>query len=131
MLLVRAAASSIGPQSRSGHALFLSCLLLPFLLSAVATRSIAASRKKRRGEPTVHPITNDTSLRPYLSHYPPNSMDNHPSRSNSPQITTIPMDLGLELNRAPTGMKGEAVIGFSELNVRSKQREEAEMKEFG
>jgi hypothetical protein len=41
------------------------------------------------------------------------------------------MDLGLELNRAPTGMKGEAVIGFSELNVRSKQREEAEMKEFG
>ena len=41
------------------------------------------------------------------------------------------MDLGLELNRPPTGMKGEAVIGFSELNVRSKRREEAEMKEFG
>ena len=61
----------------------------------------------------MHPIANDTSAQLYLSHYPPNPMDNHPSRSNSPQITTIPMDLGLELNRAATGMKGKAVITHS------------------
>jgi len=70
-----------------------------------------------------------------------------PSRSNSPQITTLPMDrsglkrhhtgkgrsldLGLELNWAPTRVREEAVMNFSEMGVRSKWREEAEMKEFG
>lgn len=44
---------------------------------------------------------------------------NGPSRSNSPQITTIPMDLSLELDRVPTRMK-EAVIDFSEMNVRQR-----------
>ena len=68
-----------------------------------------------------------------------------PSRSNSPQISTIPMDrvgmkrhtgkgrsldLGLELNWAPTRVKEEAVMNFSEMGVRSKWREEAEMKEL-
>jgi len=67
------------------------------------------------------------------------------SRSNSPQIATIPMDrvgmkkhsgkgrsldLGLELNWAPTRVREEAVMNFSEMGVRSKWREEAEMKEF-
>jgi len=68
------------------------------------------------------------------------------SRSASPQITTLPMDriglkrhtgkgrsldLGLELNWAPTRVRQEAVMDFSEIGVRSKWREEAEMKEFG
>ena len=68
------------------------------------------------------------------------------SRSNSPQITTIPMDrvrmkkhsgkgrsldLGLELNWAPTRVREEAVLDFSEMGVRSKWREEAEVKESG
>ena len=68
-----------------------------------------------------------------------------PSRSNSPQITTVPMDragmkrqagggrsldLGLELNWAPTRVREEAVMDFSEMGVRSKWREEAEMKEL-
>ena len=68
------------------------------------------------------------------------------SRSSSPQITTLPMDrtgmkrhtgkgrsldLGLELNWAPSRVKEEAVMDFSEMGVRSKWREEAEMKEFG
>ena len=68
-----------------------------------------------------------------------------PSRSNSPQVVTIPMDrsgmrrhmgkgrsldLGLELNWAPTRVRREAVMDFSEMGVRSKWREEAEMKEF-
>ena len=68
------------------------------------------------------------------------------SRSNSPQMATIPMDrtgmrrhpvkgrsldLGLELNWAPTRVKEEAVMDFREMGVRSKWREEAEMKEFG
>jgi len=67
-------------------------------------------------------------------------------RSNSPQMATIPMDrtgmrrhpvkgrsldLGLELNWAPTRVKEEAVMDFREMGVRSKWREEAEMKEFG
>jgi len=70
----------------------------------------------------------------------------HSSRSNSPQVATIPMDrtgmrrhtvkgrsldLGLELNWAPTRVKEEAVMDFREMGVRSKWREEAEMKEFG
>ncbi|KAF9651137.1 hypothetical protein BDM02DRAFT_975565 [Thelephora ganbajun] len=68
------------------------------------------------------------------------------SRSNSPQLATLPMDrvgmkrytgkgrslgLGLELNWAPTRVREEAVMDFSEMGVRSKWREEAEMKEFG
>jgi hypothetical protein len=72
---------------------------------------------------------------------------NGPSaRSESPQNATIPMDrvgmkryagkgrsldLGLELNWAPTRMREEAVMNFSEMGVRSKWREEAEMKEVG
>jgi hypothetical protein len=67
-----------------------------------------------------------------------------PSRSNSPQIATIPMDrvtmkkhtgkgrsldLGLELNWAPTRVREEAVMDFREMGVRSRWREEAEMKE--
>ena len=66
---------------------------------------------------------------------------NGPSRSNSQQIITIPMDrvkmkrkgrtldLGLGLNWAPTRVKEEAVMDFSEIGVRSKWREEAEVKE--
>ena len=69
-----------------------------------------------------------------------------PSRSNSPHLATIPMDrvgmkrhtgkgrsldLGLELNWAPTRVREEAVMNFSEMGVRSKWREEAEMKELG
>ena len=65
------------------------------------------------------------------------------SRSNSPQIATIPMDraemkrkgrsldLGLGLSWAPTRVKEEAVMDFSEIGVRSKWREEAEVKESG
>ena len=41
------------------------------------------------------------------------------------------MDLGLELNWAPTRVKEEAVMDFREMGVRSRWREEAEMKEFG
>ena len=67
------------------------------------------------------------------------------SRSNSPQTATLPMDrtgmkrhtgkgrsldLGLELNWAPTRVKEEAVMDFSEIGVKSKWREEAEMKEL-
>lgn len=66
------------------------------------------------------------------------------SRSNSPQVVTLPMDrsamkrntgkgrsldLGLELSWAPTRVKREAVMDFSEMGVRSRWREEAEMKE--
>jgi len=40
------------------------------------------------------------------------------------------LDLGLELNWAPTRVREEAVMNFSEMGVRSKWREEAEMKEF-
>lgn len=40
------------------------------------------------------------------------------------------MDLGLELNWAPTRVREEAVMDFSEMGVRSKWREEAEMKEL-
>jgi len=71
--------------------------------------------------------------------------DGPSSRSNSPQIVTLPMDragmkrhtakgrsldLGLELNWAPTRVKEEAVMDFREMGVRSKWREEAEVKEF-
>ena len=67
------------------------------------------------------------------------------SRSNSPQIVTLPMDrvamkkhtgkgrsldLGLELNWAPTRVREEAVMDFREMGVRSRWREEAEMKEL-
>ena len=67
------------------------------------------------------------------------------SRSNSPQIVTLPMDrvtmkkhtgkgrsldLGLELNWAPTRLREEAVMDFSEMGVRSRWREEAEMKDL-
>ena len=66
------------------------------------------------------------------------------SRPNSPQLATIPMDktrmkrhpvkgrsldLGLGLNWAPTRVKEEAVMDFREMGVRSKWREEAEIKE--
>ena len=66
------------------------------------------------------------------------------SRSNSPQAVTLPMgrremisrkgngrslDLGLGLSWAPTRMREEAVMDFSEMGVRSKWREEAEVKE--
>lgn len=69
-----------------------------------------------------------------------------PPRSGSPQAATVPMDragmkrhtmkgrsldLGLGLNWAPTRVKEEAVMDFSEMGVRSKWREEAEMKESG
>ena len=72
--------------------------------------------------------------------------DGPSSRSNSPQIATKPMDrfgmkrhtakgrsldLGLELNWAPTRVKEEAVMDFREMGVRSKWREEAEVREFG
>lgn len=65
-------------------------------------------------------------------------------RSNSPQPVTLPMDrrrakrnmvngrsldLGLDLNWAPTRVREEAVMDFSEMGVRSKWREEAEVKE--
>ena len=77
--------------------------------------------------------------------HPNGNANTHSSRSNSPQIATIPMDrtgmrrhpikgrsldLGLELNWAPTRVKEEAVMDFREMGVRSKWREEAEMKEF-
>ena len=67
------------------------------------------------------------------------------SRSNSPQLATLPMDriamkkhagkgrsldLGLGLNWAPTRVREEAVIDFGEMGVRSRWREEAEMKEL-
>ena len=62
--------------------------------------------------------------------------------SNPPQIVTLPMDrygtkwkgrsldLGLELNWAPNRVREEAVMDFREMGVRSKWREEAEMKEL-
>ena len=68
-----------------------------------------------------------------------------PSRSNSPQTVTIPMDrsgmkrhagkgrsldLGLGLNWAPTRVREEAVMDFSEMGVSPRWREEAEMKEL-
>jgi hypothetical protein len=39
------------------------------------------------------------------------------------------LDLGLELNWAPTRVREEAVMDFREMGVRSRWREEAEMKE--
>jgi len=68
------------------------------------------------------------------------------SRSNSPHMGTLPidrvgmkkhtgkgrsLDLGLELNWAPTRVREEAVMDFSDMGVRSRWREEAEMKELG
>ena len=65
-----------------------------------------------------------------------------PPRSDSPQILTLPtdrygekwknrsLDLGLELNWAPSRVKGEAVMDFREVGVRPRWREEAEAKEF-
>ncbi|KAF9780219.1 hypothetical protein BJ322DRAFT_321844 [Thelephora terrestris] len=67
-----------------------------------------------------------------------------PPRSNSPQAVTIPMDrsgmkrhagkgrsldLGLGLNWAPTRVREEAVMDFSEMGVSPRWRREAEMKE--
>jgi hypothetical protein len=40
------------------------------------------------------------------------------------------LDLGLGLNWAPTRVRAEAVMDFSEMGVSSRWREEAEMKEL-
>lgn len=50
-------------------------------------------------------------------------MKRHPVKGRS-------LDLGLELNWAPTRVREEAVMDFREMGVRSKWREEAEIKEL-
>jgi len=78
----------------------------------------------------------------------PNGDANGPSsRSNSPHMGILPidrvgvgmkkhtgkgrsLDLGLELNWAPTRVREEAVMDFSEMGIRSRWREEAEIKEL-
>jgi hypothetical protein len=57
-LLVRAAASSIGPQSRSGRALFLSCLLLPlFVIRDSHERRCCDTQKTQRRTRCGRPVS--------------------------------------------------------------------------